>query len=291
MSHSSDRRESRFFTGDDNELARIKSKESLQKFQRHNRTRKHFSRFTYFLIFGLLSAVFIIICLAVFFRVKEIEIVGTSRYSKEDILAVTDIEEGLSLYEISNSDLDGLRGRLAYIEQARIVRKLPHTLVIKVTEDEPRYVCELYGEYFVLSDELRVLERVFDMSVLDGEGLIGLMLPEVNSAMVGYKVEFAAEVSARYVSAYIDALESSPLFRSTTAFDLRDRFNLALIAKDIYLVDLGNGDELNTKLTAVAGMLESEVFSDGVPATIDANDPAQCPVIKNPNLIIEFDRR
>ncbi|MBQ8552465.1 MAG: FtsQ-type POTRA domain-containing protein [Clostridia bacterium] len=289
MSRSSDRRESRFFAGDEQELAQIKSKESLQKFQKHNRTRRHFSRLTYFVIFGVLTAVFVIICLAVFFRIKEIEIVGSSRYSKERILSITGIEEGLSLYEISNSDLEPLRGRLAYIKQARITRQLPHTLIINITEDEPRYMCELYGEYFILSDELRVLDRVFERSELDGMGLIELVFPEINSALVGYEIEFAAEVSERYVTAYIDALESSPLFSKTTAFDLRDRFNLALIASDIYLIDLGNGDELNTKLTAVAGMLENEVFSDGVPATIDANDPSQCPVIKNPNLVIEFD--
>ncbi len=290
MSRSSDRRESRFFTGDDHELAKIKSKESLQKFKKHNRTKKQFSKFTYILILGVLSAVFLIICLAVFFRIEEIEVVGSSRYSEEQILSITGIEEGLSLYEVSNADLEGLGERLAYIKNAKIVRKLPRTLIIQLTEDEPRYMCELYGEYFVLSDELRVLDRVFDRAKIDGMGLIELVLPEINSAMVGYDLEFSTQISERYVSAYIDALESSPLFKKTTAFDLRDRFNLALIAEGIYLVDFGNGDELNTKLTAVAGMLESEVFSDGVPATIDANDPSQCPVIKNPNLIIKFGR-
>lgn len=289
MSRSSDRRESRFFTGDEKELAQIKSKESLQKFQKHNRTKQHFSRLTYLVIFGVLTSVFVIICLAVFFRIEEIEIVGSSRYSKDKILEVTGIEEGLSLYEVSNSDLEPLRGRLAYIKEAHITRKLPHTLIINLTEDEPRYMCELYGEFFVMSDRLRILDRVFVRSQLDGMGLIELLLPEIDSALVGYEIEFAAEVSERYVTAYVDALEASPLYEKATAFDLRDRFDLALIADGIYLVDLGNGDELNTKLTAVAGMLENEVFSDGVPATIDANDPSQCPVIKNPNLVIEFD--
>jgi len=39
-----------------------------------------------------------------------------------------------------------------------------------------------------------------------------------------------------------------------------------------------------------SGMLDSEVFSDGVPATIDASDPSECPVIKDPSAVIAFDR-
>ncbi len=289
MSRTNDRRESRFFTGDEQELSQIKSKESLQKFARTKRAKKNLTRASYLLIFGVLVTIFVIICLAVFFRIEEIEIVGSSRYTKEEILGICEIEEGLSLYEVSDEDLKILTERLSYIKDARIVRRLPHTLVINLTEDEPRYLCEFYGEYFVLSDAMRVLDRVFDKNELSEAGLIELMLPEINSVIVGEDVAFATTISHKYVDAYLSALETSPLYERVSAFDLRDRFNLALIASEIYLVNLGNGDELGTKFTAVAGMLSNEVFSDGVPATIDATDPTQCPVIKNPNLVVEFD--
>ena len=289
MSRNNDRRESRFFTGDEQELSQIKSKENLQKFASKKRKRKQLKRLAFFLIFAVIVAIFVIICLAVFFRIEDIEIVGSSRYTKEEILELCEIEEGLSLYEVSDEDLEILTEKLAYIKDARVVRKLPHTLVISVTEDSPSYMCELYGEYFVLSDALRVLDRVYDRAELDGSGLIEILLPEINSVVVGGDVEFAAEVSEKYVKAYLDALESSHMYSRATAFDLRDRFNLALISDGIYLIDFGNGDELGTKLTVVASMLDNAVFADKIPATIDATDPTQCPVIKNPELVIAFD--
>ncbi len=290
MSRTNDSQESRFFSGDERELQNIKSKASLQSFARRRQNKKRASRIACISLFCVLVSLFVIICLAVFFRIDNIEIVGSSRYSKEQILSVTGIEEGLSLYEVGNSDVAKLYGEFAYISHAEVARKLPDTLIIKLTEDEGRYFAELYGEYFVLSEELRVLERVFDRGELEEQGLIELVLPQIDSAVVGYGMEFAQAVSERYVRAYIDALESSPLYSKTTAFDLRDRFSLSLIAKNIYLVNLGNGDELGTKFTAVAGMLENAVFSDGISATIDANDPTQCPVIKDPDLVVEFDR-
>ncbi len=289
MSKTSDRRDSRFFSGDEHELQNIKNKERLQSFVRRRQTRKRFSRFTYIALLCVLVALFIIICLAIFFRIDNIEVIGSSRYSKEKILSITGIEKGLSLYEVGDGNLEKLYGKLSYISDAHITRKLPDTVIISVTEDVGVYYSKLYGEYFILSEELRVLERVFDSSEFEGRGLIELLLPQIDSAVVGYDVEFSETTSDKYVHAYIDALESSPLFKNTSAFDLRDRFSLSLIAQKTYLVKLGNGDELGTKFTAVAGMLESAVFSDGVPATIDANDPTQCPVIKNPDLKVEFD--
>ncbi|MBE6612043.1 MAG: FtsQ-type POTRA domain-containing protein [Ruminococcaceae bacterium] len=288
MNQSNNRRESRFFTGNQSELQQIKSKESLQKFVRHNRAKKQLSRFGYTVVFIAICVVFIIICLAVFFKIKTIEVVGTTRYSAEQVLSVVDIEEGLSLYEVSNRDVQAIPKKLAYIHSARIVRKLPSTLVISVIEDTPVYVSEFYGEFFILSEELRVLDRVFDRAELEGMTLVELVLPTINSAVVGETVEFEADVTRRYVEAYLDALEGSDLFAKTTAFDLRDRFNLAVICEGIYLVDFGNGDELGTKFTAVAGMLENEVFADKIPATIDANDPTECAVIKDPGAEIAF---
>ncbi len=283
------RRESRYFTGDEVELQQIKSKESLQRFVKRKKVKKRISRLAYLVIFAALVIAFAIICLAVFFKIKAIEITGTSRYSKEQIVTTVGIEEGQSLYEISNRDLEILTKKLAYIENARVIRKLPNTLVISITEDEPVYVSELYGEYFVLSSELRVLDRLFDGAKADELGLVEIVLPEINSAIVGSKIVFESDRTERYVKSYLDVLESSDLFDKTTAFDIRDRFNVAVICDGIYLAELGNGDELGTKLSAVAGILDTSVFDDRIPALIDANDPSECSVIKDPKASIEFE--
>lgn len=289
MSRTNSERESRYFTGDERELQEIKNKERLQRFQKSIRLRKRISRLLFVGAIAVVAAIFIIICFSVFFRIGEIEVISSPKYTKEQILSLTGIEEGMSLFEVSDSDLDVLYGDLAYVSGARITRKFPDTIIIELFEDEGRYVSELYGEYFVLSEELRVLDRVFDRTQLEDDGLVELVLPEINSAVVGYTVEFEDDISWEYVTAYVDALEASPLIRKATAFDLRDRFELAMIADGRYLIDLGSGDELPTKLTVVAGMLEDSYFADGIPATIDATDPSECHVIKNQSVVVSFE--
>ena len=288
MDNINDRPESRFFDGDEHELSELKKKQSIQRFMRRKRNRKRIARILSALVFAAVITVFIIICLNFFFRIDNIEITGTSHYSRDEVVALGDISEGMSIFSVSSRNFSGVAEKLAYIKELSVVRRFPDTIIITAIEDEPRYWAEIYGEYFILSKELRILERLFSEPQSQDSSLIELLLPQVDSALVGENIEFSADVSQRYVAAYIDALESSPMYERANAFDLRDRFNLELIANGKYIVRLGNGDELGTKLTAVAGMLGHSAMSDGIPASIDATDPTQCPVIKNPDLVVEF---
>lgn len=285
------RRDQRYFSGDQSELQEIKNKESLQKFVRHNRAKKNFLRLIYIIIFFVLTALFVIVCLAVFFKIKEVEIIGTSRYTNEVIQQYCQIETGQSLYGINNGDIAGLSDKFAYIKSAKITRKLPHTLIITIIEDEATYYCELYGDYFIMSEDLRVLDFVSDKSLLSGQGLVEIVMPETDKCIIGQTVVFANDSDAKYVYAYLDALYTSTLYKSVTAFDLRDKYNLKLICDSIYLVELAGGDDLPTKLSATAQVLATEAFNEGIPAIIDVTDPAEISAIINSNVNVAFERK
>lgn len=289
MSKKANEQESRYFTGDERELQALKNKASMQKIKKRLLRRRRFAKFLFGSGIAAVIAVFVIVCFAVFFRIGNIEVIPGGRYTKEQILALTDIEEGMSIFQVSDRDLNSLYGNLAYVSNAKLVRKLPDTVIIEITEEKGVYMSELYGEFFVLAEDMRVIDRVFDRAELDGEGLIELVFPEINSAVVGYRIEFEEEIAEEYIRAYVDALEASPMMRKATAFDLRDRFSLAMIAEGKYLIDFGSGDELGTKLTVVAGILEDPYFDDGLPATIGAKDPSECHVIKNQNVTVAFE--
>lgn len=288
--NADNRRDSRFFTGDRSELQEIQSKESLQRFVRHNKKRRRLSRLSYVLIFLVLGTIFVIVCLSVFFKIEHIEVVGLTRYSTVEIVNSLDIKLGESLYSVNNAAISGLSDKFPFISSARIRRKLPDTLVIEVVEDEAAAWCELYGEYFVLSGELRILDRVSEPSLLEGQGLFELRLPEIDSAIVGRRIEFTNESDDEYVTAYLDAVIGSVLYPRITALDLRDKFDLKLICDDLYLVELADGEDLPTKLSATAGVLsQTEAFPEGTPAVIDMADPAVSSAIVSHNADISLD--
>lgn len=277
-SYANERTDERFSDVDRSELHEIKSRESLRRFQRNNRIRKSLGRLFQILIFVLIVAVFAAVCVTKVFVIKNVEVVGTDRYTGDELLALIGASKDDSLYSVGSGEAASLPSKLSFVRAARITRKLPQTLIVTLTEDEPSYYCELFGEYFLLSDNLRVLDRVYDEADC-GEGLIRLELPMVDKAVVGDIIAFDNESDLRYVLAYLSALESSPVYELVDAFDLRDKFDLAMICESKYLVELADGEELSTKLTTLAQVLSHEAMQDKGKARIDLSDPSRASAI------------
>lgn len=278
------------FREDGGELERLRNKESLQRFFRHKKKRRSFRSLAHALIFLSLGAAFVFVCFAVFFRVRAVEVVGAVRYTPEQIRQVCGFEEGQSLYGVSG-DLSRLHERLPYIGSAKLTRKLPYTLIVTVAEDEAAYYCGLYGEYFALSEDLRVLERADEADAFAGEGCVELLLPEIDSAVVGDRIIFSLDSDEKYVKAYLDVLQTNVLRDRVTAFDLRDKFDLKLQCDSIYLVELADGADLATKLTTTAAVLaETAAFPEGVSAKIDVTNPASPSAIVSKRVDISFDQ-
>ena len=277
-SYANERTDERFSDVDRSELHEIKSRESLRRFQRNNRIRKSLGRLFQILIFVLIVSVFAAVCVTKVFVIKNVEVVGTDRYTGDELLVLIGASKGDSLYSVGSGEAASLPSKLSFVRAARITRKLPQTLIVTLTEDEPSYYCELFGEYFLLSDNLRVLDRVYDEADC-GEGLIRLELPMVDKAVVGDIIAFDNESDLRYVLAYLSALESSPVYGLVDAFDLRDKFDLAMICESKYLVELADGEELSTKLTTLAQVLSHEAMQDKGKARIDLSDPSRASAI------------
>ena len=277
-----------FDNSPDKDIGDIKSRESLQRFVRRSRSRKSLGKLGRLLLFFILAAVFLTLAMAAMFRVREINVVGNTRYSSQQVIVVSGIEDGDSLF--SNPDLSVLHDRLPYIKLARISRTLPYTMTITVVEDTAGYYCELYGEYFALSDDLRVLGRADSDAEFLSDGYVRLELPEIDSAVVGSRIVFASDADDKYVTQYVSAMQESTLRARVTAFDLRDKFDLKLICDRIYLVELGDGEDLATKLaTTLAVLSETEAFPANTKAQIDMTNPASPSAIVSDQVVVSFD--
>ena len=73
--------------------------------------------------------------LTLFFRVETMEITGLERYSAEEVSDASGVQTGDNLYLLNKYDVvSRIQEALPYVEQIRINRRLPDTLVIEVTE-------------------------------------------------------------------------------------------------------------------------------------------------------------
>lgn len=107
------------------------------------------------LILGAVAAA----CL-IFFRVSQVEVVGNSRYSAQEIIDVAGVKPGDNLFAVRSGRLSWeLQSRLPYIRAVSVRRVLPNTLTISVTEGEALAAVSGGGSWWLLDEDGKILEN------------------------------------------------------------------------------------------------------------------------------------
>ncbi len=123
---------------------------------RRSRLTVPFRILSFFLICGAILA-----ALLLFFKVQTVTVAGNSRYTQEEILAVTDIQEGENLFLINKYAVaSAITGQLPYVEAVQIRRSLPDGIVIEVQECEPVAAVVQGEEAWLISASGKLLEKV-----------------------------------------------------------------------------------------------------------------------------------
>lgn len=116
----------------------------------------------YLVLLLFVCIICLILSLTVFFNASQIKVVGNSRYTPEQIVTASGFETGDNLLRMDKAEMtESILKTLPYVSDVRIIRELPSTVTIKVTETAPACFYEV-GEnrYALLSDSLRVMEIV-----------------------------------------------------------------------------------------------------------------------------------
>ena len=104
----------------------------------------------------------VILCLSLFFRVEEVVVSGTDKYTPWMIREASGISDGDSLLSISDARVSGnIISRLPYVDEVRVGIKLPGTVHIEITELETTYAIEASdGSWWLITSDGRVVERI-----------------------------------------------------------------------------------------------------------------------------------
>lgn len=114
----------------------------------------------YLVLLLFVCVVSLILSLTVFFNASQIKVVGNDRYTDAQVIKASGVETGDNLLRMSKSGIkEKILKALPYVSQVQVIRELPSTVTIKVTEAGPS-CAYLVGEHrwALLSQELRVME-------------------------------------------------------------------------------------------------------------------------------------
>ena len=226
--------------------------------KKREREKKKRRRVYYALILFTVCAVFAILTLTVFFNIKEIKIIGSTRYTPEEIAHASGINVGDNMLRENITQCSGnITSSLIYIESAEIKKKYPYTIQITVEPSVPNANVQTMDGYFLISKSGKILERVSNpkpglLTVNGAEGDITLS--------AGDKFLSLDEKKTEEIYTLIDAFENYGM-DNITYIDISDRSNVWFLYDSRIKVELGVISELDYRLRFVDEILKNKIGS------------------------------
>ncbi len=223
-----------------------------------------------------------------FISASKFEIVGETPYSVTDLMAGSEIKKGDKLYELDLDEKEALLlENCAYLKNVEIKTSFPNKIKFYVECYQPIWYIEISGDYYVLDDDLRVLEETKNKERLDNEGLKFLTLPNLKTAIVGQIAEFGGReeeiVQTNKIMETLLASRAGELICTANLanrYDIHLEFNKLIDPQNngyneldgVFKVSVGGYSKLDVKLEYIIRATLKEDLSGAVGGTIDISD-------------------
>ena len=239
-----------------------------RKHSKRRRGRGSFG-FLYKLLSVLLICSAIIVAMTLFFRVGDIVVTGQKRYTAEEIQAASGVELGSNLYLLNKYDIvRAITKELPYIEDIRVNRKLPDTLLIEVRESGRPFALVQDGSAWLISGSGKIVEQLPE-SEAGQYGLISgcqLLAPSVGTQMA-LATEYASQQSS--LLDLIAALDAAGLTENVDGIRLDDLSYLKMDYIGRFTVRIAYGADYEWELRKLTLTLEDEKIQSNMTGTLD----------------------
>lgn len=242
--------------------AELVNNESLRQLGSKNRSKRVRQNIFYLVLAVVLLGGAVAVGGSFFFRLKSMEIRGNARYTVEEITSVCNVNSRTNLLFLNTSAIkDRILEAFPYIQNVSVQRNLPDKITVTVEEDAAAWYSKIWGDWFVLSGELKVMEKIDGPEQL-GSGVSGLKwvkFPEVDYAVAGEKIVFSRETAFDYTVSFLNELKKMSIFGDIEYIDCSDRYHMALYMNEgRYRLVIGDSSNLESKLRLIQRIIETD---------------------------------
>lgn len=213
----------------------------------------------------LLTAVAIVAALTLFFKVDQVVVSGNSRYSTEEIVDVSGVEQGDNLILMNKYRIaEKLYTQLPYITEVRINRKLPDVLMVEVVETQAVAAIKGGSSTWLMDSGGKLLE-VVSSSVAEKYLTLSGLTAE-NPAISG-KLALGEEspISAPRLLELIHALSQRGMLEKTASLDASDPDYMVLSYDGRFRVEMFYDADFDFKLNCLqAAVAQLEPNETGI---------------------------
>ncbi len=214
----------------------------------------------------VVAAIFV---MSVFFRVEDIQVVGNTHYTAEEIIRAVDIEEGDNLFFFDRFAAVGRAfSKLPYIEAVTVERSLPNKVVITVEETTALAYLPLGEEKWTLDHNCKVLGKATESEVATLLPVVGM---KPGTLMIGeiMQTEDGSTEPVEYLAAILDQIEARGMLDQVTRIDFSKPQSPEFDYGGKYTVVLGKFDKVEYKFGMFVTVLD--MLKEGDVGVIDVS--------------------
>lgn len=230
-----------------------------------------------FLLAVLIVVFFLLVIAALIspvFEIEEVQIVGNSQLSNEQIFELGEIDcVGKNIFTYPSSSVTSRLKTSNYIKSAKITKKLPSTLLITIEERRVRGYVPYMGSYLYIDLDGRVIDIRDDMlsshPIVLGLKFDSFTLGEVLSVTNDYSLSYVVQISK--------LLDAYDLDDVVVKLDVSNPDDIHLYINKIDVL-FGTIDDSHTKIATLNEILKQLDSSEA--GTLDISDPNNNPSFK-----------
>lgn len=235
------------------QLAQEDSAAYEELIRRRRQWKKSRRRHSYIVILILLGIAGTILAFRMFLTITNIKVLGESRYDDEELILSSGLNIGDHLYDfdpdlVAQEILDGH----IYLEFVRVERVLPTTVEICVTPVMETGVVQGETGFSIISSGGKVLQT-------------GVLYPPAELPIISglqLSVDQSDQEKMNHLNKRLETLSAlnvamtAAKFTGVTSIDLTDMLNIIIVYQDRVRINLGDSEDLNSKIKRVSNALD-----------------------------------
>ena len=256
-----------------------------------NRKKVRNTKRNLFIVLGAVAAaVIVFVLVSAFVGVQSIEVVGAKLSSNQEITEASGIKEGGGCFGYNTAKAtENILKAVPCVAKVEITRSAFGRVIISIVEKEAYWYTELFGEYFLLSEDLEVIRHTDIKSELVSMGLVRLDFPKVEGAILGRRIEITDEDrDCSFIDEFLAEVRESELYKEgrLNGIDIKTKFEISAVCDLKYKIFLGKYSSAKLKLDTARLTLEDENFKGEEPWSLDVSDLPK--VITRPDETLDF---
>ena len=209
----------------------------------------------------VIIGVSIYVALSPLFNIKEINVTGNSKLSKEEIISLSELKTDENTFKVSKKNIKNKVKANAYIENVKIRRKLPDKVEIIVVERVATYMIPFANSYIYINNQGYMLEITSQKAEMPA--IVGISTPE-EELHEGQRLISEDLVKLGEVLQIMESANANELVDLITKIDISNRQDYILtLEKEKKAIHLGDVSNLSTNMAYVKKILNDEKGVEG----------------------------